>query len=86
MYGLSLLKGLGVTMKNLVSPGRMFTVHQYPDRKIGLLGLARLNNQNPLAFTLSKPGQAVKAMVGLASVQGQAVPASQVQGRGVLVV
>ena len=69
MYGLSLLKGLGVTMKNLVSPGRMFTVHQYPDRKIGLLGLARLNNKNPLAFALSQPGQAVKAMVGLASVQ-----------------
>ena len=28
-----------------------------------------MNNQNPLAFTLSKPGQAVKAIVGLASVR-----------------
>ena len=67
MYGLSLFKGLGVTMKNLVSPGRLFTVHQYPDRKIGILGLARMNGKNPVAFALSKPGEAVKALVGLKS-------------------
>ena len=68
MYGLSLFKGLGVTMKNLVTPGRNFTVHQYPDRKIGLLGLARMSGKNPVSFLVTQPGQAVKAMVGLASV------------------
>ena len=67
MYGLSLFKGLGVTMKNLVSPGRNFTVHQYPDRKIGLLGLARSNGQNPVSFALKQPGKAAKALVGLTS-------------------
>ena len=81
MYGLSLLKGLGVTMKNLVSPGRMFTVHQYPDRKIGLLGLARLNNKNPLAFVISQPGQAVKAIVGLASVRDRQYQHPRFRGR-----
>ena len=69
MYGVSLLKGLGVTMKNLVSPGRLFTVHQYPDRKIGLVGLARMNGKNPLAFAFSRPGEAAKALVGLASTR-----------------
>ncbi len=69
MYGLSLFKGLGVTMKNLVSPGRNFTVHQYPDRKIGLVGLARMNNQNPVTFALKRPGESIKALVGLTSVR-----------------
>ena len=69
MYGLSLFKGLGVTMKNLVSPGRMFTVHQYPDRKVGPMTLARMNGQNPAMFALKRPGEALKAMAGLVSVQ-----------------
>ena len=69
MYGLSLFKGLGVTMKNLVSPGRMFTVHQYPDRKVGPMTLARMNGQNPAVFALKRPGEALKAMAGLVSVQ-----------------
>ncbi len=67
MYGLSLVKGLGVTMKNLVSPGRMFTVNQYPDRKVNVLELAKINNQNPVSFALKRPGEAVKALVGLVS-------------------
>ncbi len=69
MYGLALFKGLGVTMKNLVSPGRIFTVHQYPDRRIGLMGLARMNGQNPIGFAFRRPGEAVKALAGLVSVQ-----------------
>ena len=69
MYGLSLFKGLGVTMKNLISPGRNFTVHQYPDRKIGLVGLARMNNQNPVTFALKRPGESIKALAGLTSVR-----------------
>ena len=68
MYGLSMVKGLGVTMKNLVTPGRMFTVNQYPDRKVSIFGLAKVNSQNPALFALKQPGQAFKALVGLASV------------------
>ena len=56
-------------MKNLVSPGRLFTVHQYPDRKIGLIGLARMNGRNPVAFAFTRPGESIKALVGLASVR-----------------
>jgi formate hydrogenlyase subunit 6/NADH:ubiquinone oxidoreductase subunit I len=68
MYGLGLAKGLAVTMKNMVLPGRMFTVHQYPDRRIGLLGLAKMNDTNVISYTFKEPRMAVKALLGLASV------------------
>ena len=68
MYGTGLLKGLTITMKNLVKPGRMFTLNQYPDRKIGLIGLAKMQNTNALAFAVKQPGTAVKALVGMVSV------------------
>lgn len=68
MYGVGLFKGLGVTLKNLVLPGRQFTVHQYPDRKISPLGLARLEGKNPVAYALTHPGAVLKATLGLASV------------------
>ena len=69
MYGLGIARGLGVTLKNLVLPGRMFTQHQYPDRKIGPIGLARRSGSNVFSFTLKHPGQAAKALVGLVSVR-----------------
>ena len=68
MYGLGLAKGLAITMKNLVLPSRMFTVHQYPDRKIGLLGLARQSGTNVLSYLLKEPKMAAKALAGLATV------------------
>ena len=68
MYGVGLIKGLGVTIKNLILPGRQFTIPQYPDRKIGPIGLARIEGKNPLAFVLSRPGETMKAMMGLVSV------------------
>ena len=68
MYGVGLIKGLGITLKNLILPGRQFTIHQYPDRKIGPIGLARIEGKNPLAFVLSRPGETMKAMMGLVSV------------------
>ena len=68
MYGVGLIKGLGVTIKNLILPGRQFTIHQYPDRKFGPIGLARIEGKNPLAFVLSRPGETMKAMMGLVSV------------------
>ena len=69
MYGTGMIKGLVVTMKNLVLPGRMFTVHQYPDRKIGLLGLAKRSGINVFSYVLREPRQATKALVGLATVE-----------------
>ena len=58
-----------MTLKNLVLPGRMFTVHQYPDRKIGVLGLSKLSGTNVVSYIVKNPGRAAKAMVGLASVE-----------------
>ncbi len=68
MYGLGLAKGLGVTMKNLILPSRMFTVHQYPERSIGLLGLAKRSGTNPISYALREPGMALKALMGMATV------------------
>ncbi len=69
MYGLGLLKGLTVTMWNMVSPGRQFTLHQYPDRRVGLFGLAKHANTNVFAYLFRRPGMAVKSLVGLATLE-----------------
>ena len=69
MYGLGMVKGLLVTMKNMLMPSRMFTLHQYPDRKVGLLGLASRAQTNVISYVLKQPGTAAKALVGLATVE-----------------
>ena len=69
MYGIGLARGMAVTLKNLVLINRMFTVHQYPDRKIGPIGLARRSNTNVFAFVFKKPAESIKALVGLISVE-----------------
>ena len=69
MYGLGMAKGMAVTLKNLVLPSRTFTHHQYPDRKIGILGLAKRNQTNVVSYVLKNPMEAAKAMVGLVSVE-----------------
>ena len=69
MYGLGLARGLTVTMKNMLKPSRMFTVHQYPNRRIGLPGLARRSGANVLSYMLRHPGTAFKALAGLATVE-----------------
>ena len=58
-----------MTMKNMVLPSRMFTVHQYPDRKIGVFGLAKLAEKNALSYAFSEPMKAFKAMLGLITVE-----------------
>jgi len=68
MYGLGLAKGLTITMKNMLKPGRMFTLHQYPDRKIGLIGLAKMAGTNPISFALKQPKKAISAMLSMESV------------------
>ena len=80
MYGLGMVKGLGVTMKNLVLPSRKFTLHQYPDRRIGLPGLAKLEGTNVFAFALTQPGRALKALVGQESVPDRLPQHSRFRG------
>ena len=80
MYGLGLLKGLTVTMKNMVLPSRMFTVHQYPDRKIGVWGLAKLAEKNALSYVFSEPMKAFKAMLGLITVEDRMPQHPRVRG------
>ena len=60
---------MAVTLKNLVLLNRQFTVHQYPDRKIGPLGLARRANVNVFTFVFKNPGESLKALVGMVSVE-----------------
>ena len=69
MYGIGMAKGLVVTMKNMLLPSRMFTVHQYPNRRIGLFGLAHQAGINVFRYALREPRTAVRALVGLATVE-----------------
>ena len=69
MYGPALAKGLAVTMKNMVLPSRMFTLHQYPDRRIGLFGLARKAEINAFSYLIKEPRMAIKSLLGLAMVE-----------------
>ena len=59
---------MAVTLKNLVLPGRMFTV-QYPNRRINVFDLAKRSGSNVLAYSLKNPKPALKALIGLASVE-----------------
>ncbi len=68
MYGFGLAKGMAVTLKNMVLPSRRFTLHQYPDRKVGPLGLAKHNGTNVFSLAFRSPGQFAKSLVGLVSV------------------
>jgi len=55
-------------------------VHQYPDRKIGPVGLARRSNTNVFAFVLKKPAESIKALVGLISVEDRYPQHSRFRG------
>ena len=80
MYGLGMVKGLGVTMKNLVLPSRRFTLHQYPDRRIGLLGLAKREGTNVFALVFTNPVRSARALVGLESVPDRLPQHSRFRG------
>ena len=62
MYGFGLIKGLWITLKNLLIPSRMFTVHQYPDRKASPLDLAKIDNSNVVKYLFSHPVNSMKSM------------------------
>ena len=80
MYGLGLAKGLAITMKNMVMPSRMFTVHQYPDRNIGLLGLAKDAKINPVSYAIKQPKKAIRSMLGLEKVPDRMPQHSRFRG------
>jgi len=62
-----MVRGMGVTFKNLVLPSRQFAV-QYPSRKISLLELAKENDTNAISFAINNPKQAIKALAGFVEV------------------
>jgi NADH-quinone oxidoreductase subunit I len=68
MYGTGMARGMLVTLKNLVLSRRQFTLHQYPDRKIGVIGLAKMAGVNVVKYAAKNPVKSVKALVGLESV------------------
>jgi NADH-quinone oxidoreductase subunit I len=80
MYGFGVARALTVTLKNLVFPSRMFTIHQYPDRKIGLFGLAKRSGTNVISYSLKNPGQAAKALIGLVTVEDRLAPHPRFRG------
>ena len=69
MYGLGMARGLAITMKNMVLPSRKFMLHQYPDRKIGVLGLAKEAKTNVFSYVMKEPKKSVRALVGLESIE-----------------
>ena len=63
MYGIGILKGMGITLKNLVrSPSTV----QYPDRRIGVAELARKAGIMLPLFLLLRPRAALAGFLGLA--------------------
>ena len=80
MYGLGMAKGLAVTMKNMVLPSRRFTLHQYPDRKIGLLGLAKEAETNVFSYVMKEPKKSIRSLVGLESIKDRNPQHSRFRG------
>ena len=69
MYGLGLIKGLGITMKNLVIPNRQFNIYQYPNKKVTPWDLAKINSSKTLPFIAKNPITTFKSLVGLVNVE-----------------
>ena len=67
MYGLGLARGMAVTLKNFVLPSRRFA-YQYPDRKIGPMGLAKEAGISVFTYALRNPSMTLKALVGAATI------------------
>ena len=64
MYGLGLIKGLGITLKNILLFQRINTT-QYPDRKASIIDLAKLDNKNFISYAFTNPMKAFKSMIGM---------------------
>tara|TARA_B100000579_G_scaffold71292_2_gene54407 strand:+ start:60567 stop:61244 length:678 start_codon:yes stop_codon:yes gene_type:complete len=66
MIGFGLIKGLSVTFRNLFTP--VFTV-QYPDKRVGVFGLAKSRNLSILQLFKEDSKQFLYAVLGLATVK-----------------
>ena len=64
MYGLGLIKGLGITLKNILFFQRINTT-QYPDRKASIIDLAKLDNKNFISYAFTNPMKTLKSMMGM---------------------
>ena len=64
MYGLGLIKGLGITLKNILFLQRRNTT-QYPDRKASIIDLAKLDNKNFISYAFANPMKTLKSMMGM---------------------
>jgi len=67
MYGFGLIKGLRITLKNILFFQRINTT-QYPDRKASIIDLAKLENKNFISYALSNPKKTLKSMIGMISI------------------
>ena len=85
MFGFGLIKGLLITFKNLILPSRLFTVHQYPDRKVGPIELARYHqdwqNTSFIQFVINNPIKTIKSLIGLISIQDRYPQHSRFRGQ-----
>ncbi|MEX0762291.1 MAG: 4Fe-4S binding protein [Dehalococcoidia bacterium] len=77
MYGLGLLKGMGVTMKNFI---RTPSTVQYPNRRVGLLAAAKEAGMSPFEYLTKDPRGGAKALVGLASIPVKVPQSSRYRG------
>ena len=66
MIGFGLIKGLSVTLRNLFGP--VFTI-QYPDKRVGVFGLAKSKKSSVLNLLKSHPKEFLFALVGMAKVE-----------------
>jgi NADH-quinone oxidoreductase subunit I len=56
-------------------------MHQYPNRRVGVFGLAKLRGINVLSYAFKEPTMAVKAMVGLATIEDRLPQHSRFRGQ-----
>ncbi len=77
MYGLGMIKGMGVTMRNFIRP---HVTEQYPDRKVSPGEAAKLAGMSLPAFVVRKPVAAMKAASGLTSIPVKVTQAPRFRG------
>lgn len=77
VYGFGLVKGMGVTLKTLLSPA--FTV-QYPDRRVGLIGAARASGISTPGLIFKRPVKAIRAVLGFERIDVRPTQAARFRG------
>ncbi|MAU55996.1 MAG: hypothetical protein CL899_03515 [Dehalococcoidia bacterium] len=78
MFGFGLLKGLFITLKNLIGP--VFTI-QYPSKRIGLFKALNYHKQSPISFMRNQPKEFMKALLGQHEVAEYPTQAPRFRGQ-----